>query len=260
MASGRRFTIVLIPDEAASQTHVIRVSYRALRVVSLVAGVAALFLIAVSASWWYFAAETARVMALESEVERLRGENARALELEGELTRLERQYAKVREILGGDIVPAQAAPALPPDDDGARPQGGAGDEMGSASLPTAWPLTRPGFVTQAVGLGAGGREHPGLDIAVSRDTYIRASGAGVVRGAGQDSIYGLYVVIDHGGGYETMYGHASRLFVAPGDSVARNEVIALSGNTGQSTAPHLHFEIRRSGRPVDPLAFLRRGG
>ncbi|MBI4513567.1 MAG: peptidoglycan DD-metalloendopeptidase family protein [Gemmatimonadetes bacterium] len=258
MASGKRFTILLIPDEADSKTHVVRISYRTLRVVSLVAGVAALFLIAVSASWWYFAAETARVMALESEVERLRSENARAVELAAELARLERQYGKVREILGGDIVPAQATPTLPPDaeDAGAR----AGDEPGPSGIPTAWPLTRPGFITQSVGPGSGGREHPGLDIAVARDTYVRASGGGVVRSVGHDSIYGLYVVVDHGAGYETMYGHASRLFVAAGDSVERNEVIALSGNTGQSTAPHLHFEIRRNGRAIDPLAFLRRGG
>ncbi len=64
------------------------------------------------------------------------------------------------------------------------------------------------------------------------------------------------MLIDHGDGYESMYGHASRVFVAAGDSVERHEVIALSGSTGRSTAPHLHFEVRKAGQAVDPLALV----
>ncbi len=89
------------------------------------------------------------------------------------------------------------------------------------------------------------------------DSYIRAAGSGTVRDAGVDEVYGRYVLIDHGGGLESMYGHASRVFVVPGDRVEQNEVIALSGSTGRSTAPHLHFEVRRDGEAVDPLAYVR---
>ncbi len=97
-----------------------------------------------------------------------------------------------------------------------------------------------------------------MDIAVSQHSYIRASGAGLVREAGSDSIYGLYVLIEHGNsGYRSMYGHASRLYVAPGDSVLQNQVIALSGNTGRSTAPHLHFEILQDGVPIDPFTLVQ---
>ncbi len=80
----------------------------------------------------------------------------------------------------------------------------------------------------------------------------------MVREAGSDSVYGLYVLVDHGNsGYQSMYGHASRLFVAPGDTIRQNEVIALSGNTGRSTAPHLHFEILQDGQPIDPFTLVQ---
>ncbi len=75
--------------------------------------------------------------------------------------------------------------------------------------------------------------------------------------AGVDDVYGRYILIDHGNGLESMYGHASRLFVETGAVVERNEVIALSGSTGRSTAPHLHFEIRKDGEAVDPLLYVR---
>ena len=95
-------------------------------------------------------------------------------------------------------------------------------------------------------------QHPGIDIAVAEGSYVRAAGAGVVEQAGMDSVYGNFVRIRHGGGYETVYGHASELFVAGSEVVARHEVIALSGNTGTSTAPHLHFEIWKDGQAIDP--------
>ena len=80
-----------------------------------------------------------------------------------------------------------------------------------------------------------------------------------MREAGQDSAYGLFVLIQHPEGYQSMYGHLSRLLVARNDAVRAGQVIALSGNTGHSTAPHLHFEIRRGGKSIDPLTLVREG-
>ncbi len=99
--------------------------------------------------------------------------------------------------------------------------------------------------------------HPGIDIAVPAGTPVRAAGGGVVEAAGADSAYGLFVLLRHSGGYETMYGHASRLLVHEGDSVQAGQVIALSGSSGRSTAPHLHFEIRREGKSLDPLTVVK---
>ena len=100
------------------------------------------------------------------------------------------------------------------------------------------------------------QEHPGLDIAVATDSYIRAAGAGTVVDVGEDPVYGRFVVLDHGDGYTTLYGHASLNLVARGQRVRENEVIALSGSTGRSTAPHLHFEVLLNGEAVDPFTLV----
>jgi murein DD-endopeptidase MepM/ murein hydrolase activator NlpD len=98
--------------------------------------------------------------------------------------------------------------------------------------------------------------HPGMDIAVASGSHILASGSGVVAEVGEDSVYGRYVRIAHPGGYESLYAHASELLVRARQRVPAGEVIALSGSTGVSSAPHLHFEIRRNGRPVDPVTMI----
>ena len=91
---------------------------------------------------------------------------------------------------------------------------------------------------------------------------VRAKGATVFHLFAGDSLdivdpQGRYVVIDHGSGYQSRYAHASQTLVVPAQHVRRNEVIALSGSTGRSTAPHLHFEIRLDGEAVDPLTMVR---
>ncbi len=102
--------------------------------------------------------------------------------------------------------------------------------------------------------------HPGVDIAVPIGTPIAAAAAGRVSQAGWYGGYGNYTCIDHGQvngqRLSTCYGHQSRLLVSPGQLVRAGQVIGLSGSTGASTGPHLHFEVRLGGRPVDPLPWL----
>src|SRR5207253_1929919 len=88
-------------------------------------------------------------------------------------------------------------------------------------------------------------------------TMLGVRGPREKEAAGTDLAYGLFVLLRHSSGYETMYGHASRLLVREGDSVQAGQVIALSGNSGRSTAPHLHFEIRREGKSLDPLTVVK---
>ncbi len=100
--------------------------------------------------------------------------------------------------------------------------------------------------------------HKGVDIVARKGTAVVASGAGIVRmtDAKGRSAYGKMIKIDHGEGVYTKYAHLSRIDVETGDKVAAGQLIAAVGNTGQSTGPHLHFEVYRDGRPVDPMAAL----
>jgi len=124
------------------------------------------------------------------------------------------------------------------------------------SVPTAWP-TR-GLVTRGFSSpgGPGAPYHPGLDIAARAGTPVQAAGDGTVVFAGSDPEYGNLVVLDHGLGFETRYGHNSRLLVQVGERVSRGQPIAAVGSTGNSTAPHLHLEIHKDGVPVDPQRYL----
>lgn len=251
----RYLTVMLVPDRG-QESHNFRLSYNFLRALAGLAALVALALTLVAGSWWYLAARAARVAQLEEEIADLQADRARIEELAGHLEAMERQYGRLRGLFAP---PAPAAPSdawLPPPAGGrrsAQPRSGV-DE----SLPTSWPLTERGFVTQGLleGTGAGREEHPGLDIAVPTDSYVRAAGAGTVVDLGDDPVYGYFVVLDHGEGYSSIYGHASLLLVERGRRVRRNEVIALSGSTGRSTAPHLHFEILLNGAAVDPLSLV----
>jgi murein DD-endopeptidase MepM/ murein hydrolase activator NlpD len=214
----------------------------------------------------------ARAPVLEREVSRLRLENSRVQQLASALNRAEANYQELRQMLGVKAPPAagkggtvarstdftttmRAVPvraALP----GATKHFEAG-----ASIPSHWPLDLPGFVTRGqVRPGVVDESHPGIDIAVPVGSPVRASGGGTVTAAGYDPDYGLFVLLRHPSGYETMYGHTSRLLAAEGDEVQAGQVIGLSGNSGRSTAPHLHFEIRHDGKSVDPLDLVKEGG
>lgn len=98
--------------------------------------------------------------------------------------------------------------------------------------------------------------HTGIDIAVPEGTAVQAAAAGIVTFAAWEEGAGLLVIIEHGNGYETYYAHLSKLLVWPGRPVSAGEVIALSGNTGLSSGPHLHFEVRYRGVPIDPRPLL----
>lgn len=98
--------------------------------------------------------------------------------------------------------------------------------------------------------------HEGLDIAAASGTPIKAPSAGVVSFVGYDSGYGKVLTIDHGYGIVTRYGHASEIYVDIGQKVSRSETIAAVGNTGRSTGPHLHYEVRLNGVPIDPSTYI----
>jgi murein DD-endopeptidase MepM/ murein hydrolase activator NlpD len=211
----------------------------------------------------------ARVPGLEREVSRLRVENSRVQQLASALNRAEANYQELRQILGvrappsarsggtvarrADLATAMRAVAIRATFPGTQ----ARFETG-ASIPSHWPLDIKGYVTRGQVLaGVPDESHAGVDVAVPVGTPVRAAGGGTVAAAGYDADYGFFVRLRHPSGYETMYGHASRLLAAEGDAVQAGQIIGLSGNTGRSTAPHLHFEIRQGDKPVDPLDLVK---
>ena len=100
------------------------------------------------------------------------------------------------------------------------------------------------------------RFHSGLDIAAGGGAPIRAADSGTVIHSGWYGGYGNCLIIDHGGGYSTLYAHCSALYVSYGQAVRQGQTVAAVGSTGYSTGPHLHFEVRINGNPVDPRGFL----
>ncbi|MGH7483186.1 MAG: peptidoglycan DD-metalloendopeptidase family protein [Longimicrobiales bacterium] len=252
----RKLTVIIVPD-GDPETRTLHIPYRRLKLFIGAGALLVVLFIVMASSWWYVAAQAARVPGLERQVSQLEQERAKVAELARMLSEVEQQYEKVRQMLGagGDGSSGEAAEMLPPLRE--EPTPGGPERQSSAGPPTSWPLVGEGFITQEKTADARAG-HPGIDIAVPHDTYIRAAGAGTVVESGRSEIYGHYVRIAHAGGYETVYGHASVLFVAEGDPVESHEVIALSGSTGRSTAPHLHFEVWRAGVALDPLTVVER--
>ena len=123
----------------------------------------------------------------------------------------------------------------------------------AAEAALAWPLK--GVLYGRYGVRAG-RRHDGIDIAAPEGTPVGAAAAGTVIYAGEQTGYGSIVIVKHEGGLVTLYAHASRLLVGEGARVRRGEPIARVGQTGRTTGPHLHFEVRDGTRPRNPLLFL----
>ena len=195
----------------------------------------------VVASWAFFAVQTLRVPALKAEIRGMQADALRLDTLTKTLVQLQRQYDQVQQMLG-------ATPGSP-----------ASRDSVPLTVPTLWPLPIPGYVTRGTaGPSTYADAHPGLDVAAPVGTAIRAAGGGVVVEVKEDAEYGLLVRLAHLDGYESLYAHASKILVEEGDRVPRGKVIALSGNSGRSTAPHLHFEVRRAGKVLDPMQLIRK--
>ncbi len=192
-----------------------------------------------AASWAFFAFQSVRVPALKSEIRGMQADAIRLDTLTKTLVQLQQQYDQVQQMLGATQGSAGSRDSIP------------------LTAPTLWPLPIPGYVTRGMaGPSAYTDAHPGLDVAAPIGTAIRAAGGGVVVEVKEDAEYGISVRLAHLDGYESLYAHASKVLVEEGDRIPRGKLIALSGNTGRSTAPHLHFEVRRAGKALDPLQLI----
>ena len=218
----------------------------------------------------FFGIQAARVPLLTRRLATMELDAKRIDTLQRTLGELQKRYEQVQTMLGAS--PAQRSPAaaalsaagLPPAASAApaivapvvaRPS--APDTV-TMTLPTGYPLEAKGYVTRGVGSGQEyGATHPGLDIAVPEGTEVRAAGGGLVVEVSETAEYGKMVRVAHPQGYETRYGHLSLIRVRQGDRISLGSLIGLSGNTGRSTAPHLHFEMRKGSAAVDPMTLIQ---
>ena len=250
----RDLTIMVVPDDG-SVSRSYRITYGRVRLLIVVGLVAGIMFVGMAGSWWYLAARAARVSDLEVRLEAMGHEQVRLEAVGADLAAAEEQYARLRSLLVPSLPPGDGGIWLPLSGGRASDGESGGVGVSGATIPNVWPLSEKGLITQGLLRGVEG-EHPGLDIAVQTDSYIRAAGGGKVVEVGTDEVYGLFVVIDHGEGYSTVSAHPSAQMVEQGQQVREREVIALSGSSGQSTAPHLHFEILLNGSAVDPLTMV----
>jgi murein DD-endopeptidase MepM/ murein hydrolase activator NlpD len=183
--------------------------------------------------------------AREADLAAARDAKAAALdEVNSTIDKLEGDVSDIQDQISQQLQAATSTPGVTP-----LPAG----PVQGASGGWIWPVN--GTITSPFGF-RWGRMHEGVDISVPEGTPVRAARAGRVVIAAYTGGYGNYTCVDHGGGVSSCYAHQSSYAVSPGDEVAQGDVIGYSGNTGSSTGPHLHFEIRVNGTAVDPLGYL----
>jgi murein DD-endopeptidase MepM/ murein hydrolase activator NlpD len=126
-------------------------------------------------------------------------------------------------------------------------------------LPAGWPINgrlMDGFGHRSDPFSGEGAMHTGVDISAPQGTGVRATADGIVIHANWYNGYGRCVIVDHGNGYQTLYGHLSRIEVIEGQEIRQSEVVGRVGSSGRSTGPHLHYEVRVRSTPVNPYRFL----
>jgi murein DD-endopeptidase MepM/ murein hydrolase activator NlpD len=252
------FSIIIVPHDL-KKTRSFRVPYAAFYALVGFVGVSLLLMVVFVATYGNLLIRSRESSIYKQQIAELMKRQERMGELRRNLAQLRAMNVQIRKMLGlgltaEDSVAAERATAD-------RTQVAADSPSDQASMlraiPTFWPVR--GFITKKFNAAPTNQEpllHEGVDIAVDRGTPIRASASGYVLEAGFNDTYGYYVQIDHGYGIKTLYAHADMLVVMKGERVAQGQTIAYSGNTGRSTAPHLHFQVTVNNVPVDPLKYL----
>ncbi|HKO27227.1 MAG TPA: M23 family metallopeptidase [Solirubrobacteraceae bacterium] len=226
--------VINVQRESGLANRTIVLSPRRVRLLRFALSRVGLVLIAVFAiSWILLAIQATRLPVLNKRLADMQRDARRLDTLQLKLAVLQSRYEQVQKMLG----------AAPP----------------SPTIPATWPLPSTGFVTRGSAAASDySGAHPGIDIATPVGTDVRAAGGGSVVEVSENPEYGIFVRLANADGYETLYGHLSQALVKTGDQVAEGAVIAKSGNTGRSTAPHLHFEVRLRAQPVDPMQLIKK--
>jgi murein DD-endopeptidase MepM/ murein hydrolase activator NlpD len=281
MAREERFYAFIIAHTSRSRARVqrIRIEKRVITIFSCICLLVALGII----FGFYGLTQQAAHLRTRMENERLRAENDRQKQelekLNNRVEKVEDTSRKLAEKSGMSeepaVFPGSGGPELPLDDVGlaaVRAKMSRLEHDMSAFdavlrkrgyTPSIWPVQgtlESGFGGRRNPFGGSGFEfHSGQDIEAAQGTPVIAGARGIVAFAGWQNGYGQLVVVDHGGGLSTRYGHLSHIDVELGQNVARGQFLGRVGSTGRSTGPHLHYEVRINNEAVNPLQYLLRG-
>jgi murein DD-endopeptidase MepM/ murein hydrolase activator NlpD len=259
---SKEFSVIIVPHDNRT-TWNFRLSYRWLYAFGVFALVGLVVAVTVVFTYGRVAGIAQKAATTSRENAQLRGQLAQVDSLRVELFELRALGLQMKHMLGvplsaadsalvASLSPVARTPSIKGDEDGADEQ-----KLMLEAMPTIWPVK--GYVTKEFIITGGEKNpsyHPGMDIAAERDTPVLVVADGIVEMSGFDETYGWMVEVDHGYGIRSVYGHNSRNLVRTGDRVTRGTTIAFVGSTGKSTAPHLHFEVRENGVPVDPRKYL----
>ena len=253
-----RFSIIIVPHDL-KKTRTFRVPYAAFYAIVGLMAAGLIIMIVFVASYGSLLVESREASIYKKQVEELTKRQERMGELRRNLAQLRAMNLQVRRMLGLVVTPQDSLVMAQAQKEktGLSPDLRMEQTSMLRSIPTFWPVR--GFITKRFRARVGENDalyHGGIDIAVDRGTPVRAAASGYVTEAGWNDSYGYYVQIDHGYGIKTLYAHADMLVVVKGERVEQGQTVAYSGNTGNSTAPHLHFEVSQNNVPVDPLKYL----
>jgi murein DD-endopeptidase MepM/ murein hydrolase activator NlpD len=262
----KHLTLILVPHDNSNVRN-LKISYAALYGFGALVALCALTVIVLVTTYGHLLVKAHLADELAAENAEFVGQQAQVDSLRLELVRMQALGLQIKNMLGVELsaadsslvailTPSAKTPAISGTFDAL--EASRDERVGLLkAIPSMWPVR--GYVTKEFNIAGGDKReqyHPGMDIAATRNTPVRASADGVVNTSEWDETYGYLVVIDHGFGISTVYGHNSRNLVKVGDRVTRGQTIAFLGSTGRSTAPHLHFEVRKNAVPENPRKYL----
>jgi murein DD-endopeptidase MepM/ murein hydrolase activator NlpD len=254
MPQGKYYSLMIVPEGAESPFGIRMKAWQFKTAIALVA----LIIIGLILFFSFYG----KIVVRAALADRLEEENEALKRYKYKVSLLEQKMIETREVVSRISMLAGVdldLPEIPPDSiifaelenpkTGIMPRPPGAIETRPKGLPMQGFMTR-GFMDDP------DNYHPGIDIAAAVGTPVLATATGIVTFAGNDSTYGLTVILEHEDSITTLYGHNSELLVEEGKEVLVGGRIALSGNTGKSTAPHLHYEIRENNKPVNPLKYI----
>ncbi|MFH1862844.1 MAG: M23 family metallopeptidase [bacterium] len=282
MKKSRRVTLLVVPDTEGTPLS-FKLPLLSLRIALVFSGLVVVFLLVIAFSWFGLLRRAQLYDQVQAENEKLVADYQRIFKLEERVIELQKLESQVRKVLGVDALAGEASQfVLPPSlmqnpdvdasqvlstsesfsfepsySSAASPYSFANHSvLSGADVPSLLPVE--GIISKGFDLNeiVPTRSHYGVDIAGVEGTVIKAAAGGVVIWCGWSNQYGNLVALAHFGGYFTVYGHNRTLLVEPHQRVERGTPIALLGNSGESSAPHLHFEIWLWDQPINPLDML----